>query len=101
MNHFMAMGGAYSYALKDYYEHNLTQYLTDPVAGPVFDLEDMFSKSGFSLSALYSIKINKQRIMINNSHILINKHNACYVMILNVLHISTISTMYNIELLET
>ena len=42
MNHFMAMDGAYSYALKDYYEHNLTQYLTDPVAAPVFEIEDMF-----------------------------------------------------------
>ena len=42
MDHFRAMDAAYSYALKDYYEHNLTQYLTNPIAAPVFEIEDMF-----------------------------------------------------------
>ena len=44
MKHFRGFDGGWSFAFKPYHDENLTHYLTDPIAHPVFNIEDPFSK---------------------------------------------------------
>ena len=44
MGHYQALDGAWSFALEPYFDEDLTYYLTDPISGPVFDVEDPFRK---------------------------------------------------------
>ena len=44
MGHYRAMDAAWSFAFNPYYKENLTYYLNDPIAKPVYDIEDMFSE---------------------------------------------------------
>ena len=47
MAHYRAMNGAWSFALRDYYNEGLMVYLTEPAStepGGLFDIEDLFSK---------------------------------------------------------
>ena len=44
MAHYQAMGGAWSFALSPYYEEDLTYFLTEPEALPVYEVEDPFSE---------------------------------------------------------
>lgn len=45
MNHYRALGGAWSFALEPYWNENLTQYMLSPIAwgeGGLYDYEDIY-----------------------------------------------------------
>ena len=44
MAHYQALDGAWSFAFEPYYNEDLTYYMNEPEALPVYEVEDMFSE---------------------------------------------------------